>query len=145
MPKKKAIEAVICPSKSDSVIISLGIIVSAKVSNQIYRHKQPNVDIVKVRLSIVQIAVGTNAVSRAQGVVPGCRELFRSIPGVVVVLKGIAGCCSKSFGEAPPPEGLPGHLILFLFKLFFQQADAFGQFFYAWELVLNFFDLYVVV
>ena len=29
--------------------------------------------------------------------------------------------------------------------MFFQQADAFGQFFYAWELVLNFFDLYVVV
>ena len=35
--------------------------------------------------------------------------------------------------------------LFFFAELFFQQADAFGQFFYAWELVLNFFDLYVVV
>ena len=35
--------------------------------------------------------------------------------------------------------------LFFFAELFFQQADAFGQFFYRWELVLNFFDFYIVV
>ena len=36
-------------------------------------------------------------------------------------------------------------LLLLLIELFFQQADALGQFFYGWELVLNLFDFHVVV
>ena len=105
MPKKKAIEAVICPSKSDSVIISLGIIVSAKVSNQIYRHKQPKVDIVENRLSIERIAPGTYAASVMPGIAPGIPGVSEVLQGVTEVLAGwfcgLEGRCSKSFGETP--------------------------------------------
>ncbi len=43
------------------------------------------------------------------------------------------------------PIGVYVVFLFFFAELFFQQADALGQFFYGWELVLNLFDFYVVV